>query len=191
MRDLRELLSDLTSGDLERAEAAAVALPQHGEAALKQLSKLVENLNVDTRWWAARALADFPQVETGDLLTTLLQDPESSIRYCAALALGQKPREKAIPVLIEVLASRDPLLARLGGDALVAQGTAAVEPLIASLEMLPVVAKVEATRALALIGDPRAISALFRLADSDSPVLEHWVSAGLEKMGVGMRFFKP
>jgi hypothetical protein len=29
------------------------------------------------------------------------------------------------------------------------------------------------------------------LLDSDSAVLEHWASEGLEKMGVGMSFFSP
>lgn len=190
MKDLGELLSDLNSGDKERAEAAAVALPKHGEAAVIELAKLVENSNVETRWWATRALAGFAQVEAEELLLARLQDSDSSIRYCAALALGHKPRESAIPALVEILISSDPLFARLAGDALVAQGAAAVEPLIAALDVLPVAAKVEATRALALIGDSRAISALFKLADSDSPTLEHWVSEGLEKMGVGMRFFQ-
>jgi hypothetical protein len=190
MKDLGELLSDLISGDMERAEAAANALPEHGEAALAKLSKLIENSSIDTRWWGVRALAGFAQVEAGNLLMARLTDPDSSIRYCATLALGQKQRETAIASLIEVLTSIDPLFARLGGDALVAQGSAAVEPLIAALETLSKTAKVEATRALAIIGDPRAISALFKLADSDSPTLEHWVSEGLEKMGVGMRFFQ-
>jgi HEAT repeat protein len=190
VKDLGELLSDLTSGDTERAEAAAVELPEHGEVALAKISKLVENSNIDTRWWAVRALAGFPEGEAGNLLITRLKDADSSIRYCAALGLGQKQRETAIPLLIEILSSNDPLLARLAGDALVAQGLAAVEPLIAALGGLPVAAKVEATRALALIGDPRSISALFKLVDSDSPTLEYWVSEGLEKMGVGMRFFQ-
>jgi HEAT repeat protein len=190
MKDLGEMLSDLTSGDSLRAEAAAVRLPDHGEAALAKLSKLVENSNIDTRWWAVRALAGFEQVEAVNLLIARLQDSDSSIRYCAALALGQKPREASVPALIEALSSDDPLFARLAADALVTQGAAAVDPLIAALETLPISDKVEATRALALIGDPRAISALFKLADSDSPTLEYWVNEGLEKMGVGMRFFQ-
>ncbi len=190
MNDLGTLLSDLTSGDTERAEAAAIALPQQEEAALFELGKLSKNSHVETRWWATRALAGFPQAEAGNLLMARLQDDESSVRYCAALALGQQKREPVIPALIEALASKDPLFARLAGDALVAHGAAAVEPLLASLESLPIAAKIEATRSLALIGDTRAISALFKLADSDSPTLEHWVSEGLEKMGVGMRFFQ-
>jgi HEAT repeat protein len=190
VKDLGELLSDLTSGDDKRAEAAATEVPQHGETALEKLSKLVEDSNSETRWWAVRALAGFPQVEAGNLLMALLQDADSSIRYCAALALGQNPREAAVPALIVALTSNDPLLARLAGDALVAQGASGAEPLIGALETRSMTARVEATRALALIGDPRAISALFKLADSDSPTLEHWVSEGLEKMGVGMRFFQ-
>ena len=191
MNALGALLADLTSGDTERAEAAAVVLPEHGDAALTELHKLIETQNIENRWWATRALAGFPQTEAGDLLAAGLQDPETSIRYCAALALSKRPHEPAISELIQALSSSDPLFARLCGDALIAMRAAAVEPLIAILESLPSNAKVEAARALALIADTRAIPALFKLADSDSLTMEHWVSEGLEKMGVGMRFFQP
>lgn len=191
MTTLGDLLADLTSGDAERAEAAAVALPQYRDAALPQLHKLIGTQNIEGRWWATRALAGFPQTEAGELLSAGLQDPETSIRYCAALVLSKRPHAPAIPELIKILSNSDPLFARLAGDALVAVGGEAVEPIITTLESLAPTAQVEAVRALALIGDPRAISALFKLVDSDSPTLEHWVSEGLERMGVGMRFFEP
>jgi len=50
---------------------------------------------------------------------------------------------------------------------------------------------VEAVRALAKIGDQRAIPALFEALDDNSALIEYWASEGLEKMGVGMVFYKP
>jgi HEAT repeat protein len=52
-------------------------------------------------------------------------------------------------------------------------------------------ARIQAARALALIGDTRAIPELFNALDGDSALLEYWAGEGLEKMGVGMVFFTP
>jgi HEAT repeat protein len=49
----------------------------------------------------------------------------------------------------------------------------------------------EAMRALALIGDQRSIPLLFEALDSDSMLMEYWANEGLERMGVGMIFYKP
>jgi len=191
MGALGELLRNLTSGDSLRAEQAALELPIHKEAALKELSHLITSKNADARWWAARALAGFAQPAAGDLLASALADPDASVCQCAALALSKRPHAAAIPVLIANLQADDLLLARLAADALVALGAPAVEPLIAALETDRQNGKVEAARALALIGDTRGVPVLFKLLDSDSVVLEHWASEGLEKMGVGMSFFAP
>jgi HEAT repeat protein len=189
MAALGDLLEDLSSGDSARAERAALELPKHKEAALQELSQLIQSDDADKRWWAACALAGFAQPAAGDLLTAALADPDAGVRQCAALALSKSPHASAIPALIETLAAEDSLLTRLAADALVALGAAAVEPLIAVVETNEGNAQVEAARALALIGDPRAVPALFKLLDSDSAVLEHWATEGLEKMGVGMSFF--
>ncbi len=189
MAALGALLKDLTSGDNVRAERAALELPKHKEAALLELSQLIQSDDADNRWWAACALAGFVQPAAGDLLAAALADPDSGVRQCGALALSKRPHTAAIPALIETLGAEDLLLARLTSDALVALGAAAVEPLIAIVETGEGNARVEAARALALIGDTRAVPALFKLLDSDSAVLEHWASEGLEKMGVGMSFF--
>jgi HEAT repeat protein len=191
VKKLADLLAELDSGDTKAAEAAALKLPAQGEAALTVLALRLQGDDADHRWWAARALAEFKEPLAGELLTGALQDPESGVRQCAALSLSKRPEEAAIPALIEMLQATEGLEARLAGDALVAIGKAAVEPLIAALGVEGINAKVEAARALALIGDTRAVSPLFKLLDSDSAVLEHWVSEGLDKMGVGMSFFRP
>ncbi|MCW5873600.1 MAG: HEAT repeat domain-containing protein [Anaerolineales bacterium] len=191
MTSLAERLADLQSGDPDRAEAAAAALPAHGEAGLAALHPLLQDENEDTRWWAVRALAGFESHAASEQLTAALDDTGLSVQQCAALALSQQLWPGSVPRLAAHLASEDSLLARLAGDALVAQGSEAVPTLIAVLEGGSAAARVEAARALALIGDTRAIPALFKLLDSDSALLEHWASEGLQKMGVGMAFFKP
>jgi HEAT repeat protein len=51
--------------------------------------------------------------------------------------------------------------------------------------------RIEAARALALIGDTRAVPALFKALDEESAVMEHWAGEGLERMGIGMVFYSP
>jgi len=192
MSILAARLADLQSGDPARAEAAAAALPAFGEAGLAALLPLLQDKNEDTRWWAVRALAGFASPAASEQLTAALDDASLSVQQCAALALSQGHWPGSVPRLAELLASTDSLLARLAGDALIAQGSDAVDALLAVLaneDMQP--ATVEAARALALIADTRAIPALFALLDSPSAMLEHWASEGLQRMGVGMAFFKP
>jgi HEAT repeat protein len=192
MAELREVLAELLSGHPERAERAAVLLPQFQQQAIHELSQLAHDPSAETRWWAIRALAEFDSEEAAAaLITTALGDSDNSVRQCAALALAKHPQPAAIPALITLLNSSDGLLARLAGDALIATGSEAVPALVETLADDSLQAQTEAARALALIGDTRAVSALFKLLDSDSVILEHWASQGLEKMGIGMHFFQP
>ena len=45
-------------------------------------------------------------------------------------------------------------------------------------------------RALAMIGDQRAIGTLFTALDDPSAIVEYWADEGLVRMGIGMVFFK-
>ena len=105
----------------------------------------------------------------------------------AALLITERLR----PDLIALLNDEDRLLARLAADALIAIGGQAVGGLVEAMRTGAPSARLEAVRALARIGDPRAIPALFETLGGDSALLEHWASRGLERMGVGMLFFKP
>ncbi len=90
-----------------------------------------------------------------------------------------------------MLADEDALTRRLAGDALVAIGSQIVPQLLDVMQNGEHVARLEATRALAKIGDECAIPALFEALDDGSALIEYWASEGLEKMGVGMVFYKP
>lgn len=186
-----DLLLELTSGDDERAEGAALRLAAHGEAAIPALRSLLAAPQGETRWWAVRALAEIPGGWVAPWSIEALKDPDLAVRQCAALGISRQPDDQAVPVLVETMSSDDALLARLAANALSSIGEAAVPALLDLLEhgLQPV--RLEATRALAMIGDTRAIPALFNALDGDSALLEYWANEGLERMGVGMMFFKP
>jgi HEAT repeat protein len=191
MDKLDSLLLELTCGDDDRAEAAAMELGGYGEGALCPLERLSSGDDPAGRWWATRALAEFPSKQSAPHLIRVLQDTDASVRQCAAQALYQQPHASAIPALIHALLDSDSLVARLSGNALISIGSPAVLPLIDALKHGPTIQQIETARALSLIGDLRAIPALFEALDNDSSLIEYWANEGLERMGVGMVFFQP
>ncbi|MEJ2710426.1 MAG: HEAT repeat domain-containing protein [Anaerolineales bacterium] len=191
MAELQTLIDELVSGEDERAEAAVPQLAEFGQRALPVLQQLLSSEQVDRRWWAARALAAIPDPGVPTLLVDLLQDESPGIRQCAALGLRIQPDDRSVPALIPALEDQDPLTASLASDALGTIGKAAVQPLLEFLERGSPAARIEAVRALATIADERAIPALVKALDEDSAIIEYWATEGLERMGVGMVFFKP
>ena len=107
------------------------------------------------------------------------------------LGLRLRPEVASIPRLIARLEDCDSLCAAMAADALAALGGEAVPALIEVLQSGGFPAQVEAARALAEIGDPRAIPALFAAGEQGSSLLDYWISIGLDKMGVGTVFFAP
>ncbi len=188
---LDDLLNELLAGDEARAEAAARSLPAHGAAALNALAGLQNSPDAEARWWAARALAEFPAGQAAPRLAAALSDADLAVRQCAALGLCQRPAAAAIPALAQALASRDSLLARLAANALAAAGPLATPALTAILADPHHPARLEAARALALAADPQAIPVLYQICEEGSAWMEYWAGVGLERMGVGMVFFKP
>jgi HEAT repeat protein len=189
--ELGALLADLTSGDDVRAEAAVSGLAELREAALPHLLQLLESSSPDHRWWALRALTaqDEPAGWLGAVRS--LSDPDAGVRQCAALALRHRPLAEAIPALSQALADTDRLTARLAADALAAIGPAATPALVRALASPSPGVRIEAARALADVRDVESIPALFDALDDPSTVVQYWVEEALERMGVGMVFFKP
>ena len=193
--EIQDTLSELTSGEDGRAEAAVAALARLADEAagevLAVLQSLLASPQADERWWAARALAAVPHPAVAGLLAAALGDADASVRQCAALGLRLHPDAPVIPALIAALDDPDALAADLATDALVSNGQAAVPALLEALKSGTRTARLKAVRALATIQDPRAIPALFAALDEDSALMEYWATEGLERMGVGMMFFKP
>ena len=189
--DLELLLSDLISDDDECAVAAVDALSALGTAALPPLLEMLQDSDPNRRWWAIRVLSAIPSHEVPGQLRKALGDPDYTVRQCAALGLSQQPNVDSIPDLINSLNDRDRLVARLAADALIAIGGPAVTDLIQTLESGTPPSKVEAARALAVIGDTRAIPVMFAAWEGGSALIRHWVEQGFERMGVGLQFFNP
>jgi HEAT repeat protein len=186
-----DLVAEFTNGSDQRAELAALQLSAAGSQSLEILNELIADPNPDVRWWATRSLADIRTTGAISLLLKALNDSDPGVQQCAALALRGQPDPEAIPHLIHSLDAEDRLLSRLAGDALIAIEGDAVPPLIKVVDDGSQSARLEAVRALASIGDTRAIPVLIKVLDQDSAIMEHWADQGLEKMGVGTVFFEP
>lgn len=189
--DLQALLSDLISDDDVRAVAAVDGLSALGKPALPALLAMCQDPDPNRRWWAIRVLSAIPDPQVPAQLRKALADPDYTVRQCAALGLSQQPTVDSIPDLIDTLNDHDRLVGRLAADALIAIGGPAVTDLIRVLETGPQPSRVEAARALAVIGDTRAIPAMFAAWEDGSALIRHWVEHGFERMGVGMQFFQP
>jgi HEAT repeat protein len=191
MNDIETLLSILLCGDDEKAEVAACQLACLGSAAIPKLEERLASADPDTRWWALRTLAEIEDPRVLPLLQASLHDPDPAVRQCAALALRQHPSPLAIPNLMDCLAESDRLLAHLAADALIATGPDAVPALLETMQNDSQAVRLQAVRALALLEDQRAIPILFQALDDESALVAHWADEGLQRMGVGMSFFKP
>ncbi|MEW5871252.1 MAG: HEAT repeat domain-containing protein [Chloroflexota bacterium] len=192
---MQQFLSELTSGDDWRAEAAVQALAalsgEQVESAFAALRALLEAPDADQRWWAGRALAALQHPDVVGQLLVALGDPDAAVRQCGALGLRLHPDPQAVSALVAALDDTDSLVGDLVGEALAAIGAPAVPALLAVMQAGSRRARLKAVRALAAIGDQRSIPALFAALDEDSALMEYWASEGLEKMGVGMAFFLP
>jgi len=191
MEEISLLLDQLSCGEDEQAEEAIAHLATWGPEAVIPLQKRLSHPEAEVRWWAVRALAEVQDKRVPGLLVKALADPDKGVRWCAGLALRTHPSPGATEALIGLLTEKDALTRRLAGDALAAIGSEVVPQLLGTLQQGEQPARVEAVRALAKIGDPRAITALFEALDEGSALIEYWASEGLEKMGVGMVFYRP
>jgi HEAT repeat protein len=155
------------------------------------LEQRLSNPDAEVRWWAVRALAEMQDERVPGLLVRALTDADIGVRWCAGLALRTHPSLQASSALLGMLSDQDALTRRLAGDGLVAIGSPVVPQLLDARNHGDPMIRIEAVRALAKIADERAIPVLFEALDDASALVEYWASEGLEKMGVGMVFFKP
>jgi HEAT repeat protein len=100
---LPHLLSELTSGDDERAQQAVRELAALGSKAIPHLVELASAAETDHRWWAIYALVEIDHPDVFPHLRHALADPDVSVRECAAMGLRLHPNPVAIPELIEAM----------------------------------------------------------------------------------------
>jgi HEAT repeat protein len=183
------VLDELFSGDDARADAA---LAEVEPGLLPRLQAALTDDDADRRWWAVRALAQLDGAEATRALLGALGDADPAVRAAAAHALGLRKAPEAVPPLLNNLADPSEYLARLAADALIGIGPEAVPGLVERLQSdaNPRV-RGNAARALAAIGDKRAIPVLFEALSDDSAVVQYWAEEGLERLGAGQVYFKP
>ena len=189
---MQDLLAELTSGDDTRAENSIPALTQLGMAVIPALLDLTRAEEVDSRWWAVRALAASPHTQT-EVLLPLLDDSAPEVRAAAALALCSHPHQSAVEALIKTLADEDTLTAGLAGNALVKIGSPSVLSLIrvAQEASTGIRTRSIALRALSEIRDHRAIPVMMKSLSEESAVLQYWAQEGLNRLGLNMVYIKP
>lgn len=189
---MQALLVELTSGDDTRAENSVPAIIELGMAAIPALLELTRAEEVDSRWWAVRALAASPHTQAENLIP-LLSDSAPEARAAAALALCDHPRESAVEALIKALADEDSLAAGLAGNALVKIGGPSVLSLIGAAQEAPtgIRTRCVAMRALSQIRDHRAIPVMMKALSEESAVLQYWAREGLDRLGLNMVYVKP
>lgn len=190
---LENLLAELTCGVDERAEKAIPLIISLGEKTLPSLLKLMKSKDDESRWWAIRVMASSQHADEVNWFE-YLKDPAPEVRAAIALAICSHPSEKALPSLIELLDDADDLTASLASKGLVAIGSNSVPALISKFENDADRSRnshIHALRALAEIGDHRAIPLLLKVSESGSAIDQFWARAGLDRLGLNMIYVKP
>lgn len=189
--EIETLLKELISGDEERAQKAIQALAERPFDSLEPVKQLLQAPDEDIRWWAVAALSHFPVELAGEYLLEALEDPQTSVCQCALVGLQRQPSMDALPKLIELIGSMDALTARLAGGALARLGEPAVPALGDVMQGDIARARIHAARALAEMQVESTIPILFKALDDPLSIVVYWAEEGLDRLGVGMTFFKP
>ena len=190
-REPQTLITDLISSEDDRAELAALELGTLGQAALDWLRPLFTDPQAEHRWWAARTLSLVRSNEARAALIAFLLDADSDVRACAAFALGESQVEEAVGPLAKLLNDSSVFVSAMASDALARIGQASALTLIDRLKNGAAIERARAAKALLAILDSRSIPALIAALDDDSPVVQHYVSEALTRLGVGTILLKP
>lgn len=185
------LLTELLCGHDDRAEQAAQAIGALGGAAFDLIQPLCTDARADHRWWAARTLSQLRTESAAQALIGMLADVDSDVRACAAFALGESQIEQAIEPLAQLLADSSVFVSAMASDALARIGRLSVPILIDRLRKGTGLERVRAAKALLAVLDSRSIPALIAALDDDSPVVQHYASEALTRLGVGTVLIKP
>jgi HEAT repeat protein len=173
------VLNDRAAGE-DRARACWLLARMGDERALGPLVAALHDPDPSLRAEAARALGalDSPRA-VPELVSALQTDADPDTRMAAAHSLGLLGDHRAVDPLLAKLADRseDPCVREFAAEALTGPGERrAVRALIAALGDPSVEVRFWAAFALGELGDPAALSALERLAQTDDVALPGWRS---------------
>jgi len=194
-----DFLDAIASGDDERAELAVPALAAMDQAQVTtELAARLQAAGSDGRWWIARTLAALPIPQSAATLIEMLNDPDSDVRACAALALGELHNElhamvgaEAADALAAHLADASAHVAEVCAVALARIGAVAVPTLLRALQDGVPVERIRAAKALVPIKSYEAIPELIHALDDEDAIVTHYAQDALERMGVGMVLLQP
>jgi HEAT repeat protein len=171
-----EPLTDLLSQPASRLVAVqALAQVQHA-AVIQPLLKVANDASADVRTATIEALSHFYDPEITSALQVALQDPNTSVRRAAVVALGiqaeQGDRHALTEMLSPLLWDLNPEVFRQATIALARLGTAtAIETLSQGLHSAhtPTVLQLDIVQALAWIGTVVALDPLRQFLEATSP----------------------
>jgi HEAT repeat protein len=195
MNEINQLFAMLLSGEDAQADRAVSLLASaDSHEVLNALEQRLAEANSDERWWMARTLAVIPLPRSVVLLAQLLNDPDSDVRACAGLALGELGPISGTPgveALAAHLAEENAHVAEICTVSLWRIGVPAVPSLLDKLQHGRTLERIRAAKALAPIESHDAIPALIAALDDESAVVEHYAQDALARMGVGMMLVRP
>lgn len=178
-QDLVAVLTDPSAG--ENRATACWLIGRMGDArAFDHLAHALRDPEPHLRTEAARSLGALGSPRAIPALLAALQtDADPDTRMGAAHSLGVLGDHRAVDPLLEKLADRneDPRVRGVVAEALIwTRERRAVPPLIAALDDPSVEVRFWAAFALGEFGDPAALGALERLAETDDATLPGWRS---------------
>jgi HEAT repeat protein len=181
--DLIAVLNDVSAGE-NRARAGWLLGRLGSDRAVEHLTAALRDPDARLRAEAARSLGTLGDPRAvPDLVETLRKDTDPDARMSAAHALGLVGDDRVVDPLLEKLADRDenPRVRGAVAEALAGpQVRRAVPHLIAALGDASVEVRFWAAFALGELGDPKALGALERLAQTDRSTLPGWRTVGEE-----------
>ncbi|WP_141579995.1 HEAT repeat domain-containing protein [Actinomadura sp. WMMA1423] len=167
----------LSETDPNVAGALRWALAQAGDTSLTPLAEGLDSADAEVRKRAVQSIAEIPSERATAVLSDALTSPDLVVRRYAALALGPRGVEDAVPTLIDMIADEandvdaaDALAALAGRPALADQIATALITRLARAAADPP-ARRRLTQALADIPGTKASHALAELSqDEDQSV---------------------
>jgi HEAT repeat protein len=188
---MNDLIEAILSGDDVRAERALPTIAAHGDIAVSALARQIAGAHADARWWIARTLAAIPTPQSVLLLIQMMDDHDSDVRACAAMALGELHAVEGTDTLIAHLTDESAHVAEVCTMALSRLGTAAVSALVHALQDGDSPTRIRAAKALVPIESHEAIPALIHALDDNDAIVTYYAEDALFRMGVGTVLLKP
>lgn len=149
---------------------------------LEQIAVQLDSKSSRDRMIALASLRDVPAAEAFPLIKKVLNDENLQVRSMAVFALGLKPTEECLPILVQLLTTDPDYGIRAGAAGALGylQDLRAFDPLVrAFYEESDWLVRFSAAVSLGNLKDPRAYQVLIEALDSPEVVLQQAAIAAL------------